>query len=42
VEMTPKVLVNSSDVESLLDFGKAMMMGRNTFTDFESKILQLK
>lgn len=42
VEMTPKVLVNSSDVESLLDFGKAMMMGKNIFTDFESKILQLK
>jgi len=42
VEMTPKVLVNSSDVESLLDFGKAMMMGKNTFTDFESKVLQLK
>jgi hypothetical protein len=42
VEMNPKSFVNFSDAESLLDFGKAMQMGRNTFTDFDSKILQLK
>lgn len=42
VEMTPKVFVNSSEAEQLLDFGRAMQMGRNTFTDFDSKILQLK
>jgi len=42
VEMTPRNLKNFMDLENLLDFGKAMQMGRNTFTDFDSKILQLK
>jgi hypothetical protein len=42
VEMTPKDLSNFMDTENLLDFGKAMQMGRNTFTDFDSKILQLE
>ncbi len=42
VEMTPKDLTNYMDTENLLDFGKVMQMGRNTFTDFDSKILQLE
>ena len=42
VEMTPKELVNFSDVEKLLDFGKAMELGRKTFTDFDTRVSQLK
>ena len=38
VEMTPKDLSNSLDTESLLDFGRAMKMGRDIFSDFDSKI----
>jgi hypothetical protein len=42
VEMTPKDFANFVDTEQLLEVGKAMQMGRNTFSDFDSKVYQLK